>query len=59
MSFGPGILRGFVQESEVIQWAVLGPGIEKLGDGVGSCNPATQVHLDLLHGGRAPPLDRD
>jgi hypothetical protein len=59
MSFGLGILRRFVQESEVVRWAILRPGIEKLGDGVGSRNPAAQVHLYLLHGGRAPPLDGD
>jgi hypothetical protein len=56
MSFGPGILRGSVQEGDVRR-AILGPEVEKLGDGVGSCNPAAQVHPDLRGRRRVPPLD--
>jgi hypothetical protein len=59
MSLGLDILRGFVQNFEIFRRFVLGPRIEILRNGVGSCSPATQVHLDLLRRRRTPSLDRD
>jgi hypothetical protein len=59
MSLGLDILRGFVQNFEIFRRFVLGPRIEILRNGVGSCSPATQVHLDLLRRWRTPSLNRD